>query len=509
MKGWRSLLKKTLLEKIAHRKLTIYQILVELAPGVYTVNTIENECEYAYQRVKSLLHEIHNDLDKLTQSRYQLLDADRRVNITEELISYTSYQQFLLKNSLPYRLILHTLLYPQDKLQDFCEKQFISAASVNRTIKPLQDYLRNYNLKLNVNQLEIKGKESVVRMALYNFLWLNCQGQSLEVVFKDVPAFEDLTNKLLQFMPKQNQYVAKKRIQTILSVSLLRIQSGNYIDIDDDLAGFTEVSAQFLQKCLSIKLPENLLNREFQYIALLCYNGPFYSSTTDPLTQKALTDLKRGSCSLFQLINNFEAFYLQRFVSSADTELLDVLRVNLLCIASNYFIFQQRVPTLFTMVHSTIQEELVLFQDLLLHIRQFLANLANNKEFHWLRTTKADLALTWTHLLLPHYEAFNSQQQLKVGLLLDANYLLTQPLLRFLKQQSFLKVVFHEESLPLDYDYIITTSLFLVPETATCKLFVYDFSVHEKALIELYQLLKEAHLQKNTHLPAEKQWAAL
>jgi hypothetical protein len=491
------LLEHLLLEKIAHRKLVLYQILENLPPGTYTVNTIENECEYAYHRVKSLLHEIHNDLQDLSRNNYHLLVENGRINITKELASYTSYQQFLLKNSLPYQFILHSLLEPKDKLQDFCDKHFVSAASVTRTLKPLQAYLRKYNLKLNINQLEFQGEEPIIRMALCNFLWLNCQGQSIEQIFKESEAFSSLATQLVQFAPKKDRYVAEKRIRMILSVTLLRIQAQNYIELTNNLSWFMELPPSVLKACIKQPITEETLHHELQFLALLCFNGPFYSSVADPFTQKALSVIETGDCGLVQFIKEFESYYLNRFVAASETEHNDILRVNLLCIAANYFLFHQRIPSLFTMVHSALLEESILFRELFTKINRFLIQFAKRQGFTWLEQVTSDIAIIYAHLLLPRYELFNTNQHLKIGLFLDSNYLLTQPLLNFLYGLSFLELIYHQNDQIVDYDFIITTSIFLVPKEANCKQFVYNFSKSDSALIDLYQLLKEEYDRKN------------
>lgn len=498
------MLEQLLLEKNAQRKLVIYQILSNLPSGTYTVNTIENECEYAYRRVKSLLNEIHEDLKEISEPTYFLLDEDGRVNLTETFIRYANYQQLLLKNSLPYQLLLHTLIHPEDKLQDFCEKHFVSSASVSRIIRPLQAYLQEYNLRINLSQLEFQGDERIIRMALCNFLWLNCQGQSLVEFFEDSQEFSRLATELTSYTPEANHYVTSKRIQLILSIVLLRIQAGNYTDFKKTPTWFKELSEESLQACLSVQLSKDILHKELQYLSLFCFSGPFFSSLSDPLIKNILGDLETNESSLARLIKAFEHYYLDRFIPASEYELNDILRVNLLCMASGYYLFDQKVPTLFTMVRATLMDQSALFQELFVDIRHFLRKMAKRKGFEWVKIAVNDLAIVYAHLLLPRYEKFRTDQRLKIGLFIDANYLLTQSLVNFLFNQPFLEVIYHQEGAAIDYDYVVTTSTFLVPPEITCKQYIYSFTAKETALIDLYQLLRAEYNQKRAQSVEEK-----
>ena len=72
---------------------------------------------------------------------------------------------------MPYRVILTSLLEPEVDLREFGEQTGLSQSSLMRRLKPLVEYLKTKDIRLNCLQMEITGRESAIRLMYFNFLW--------------------------------------------------------------------------------------------------------------------------------------------------------------------------------------------------------------------------------------------------------------------------------------------------------------------------------------------------
>ncbi|MCS5465346.1 helix-turn-helix domain-containing protein [Enterococcus lactis] len=58
-----------------------------------------------------------------------------------------------------------SLLTEQDEnLAAFCNRQFISRSTCFRQIKKLAEYLKEYNINLNLSNLTLSGSEMLIRI---------------------------------------------------------------------------------------------------------------------------------------------------------------------------------------------------------------------------------------------------------------------------------------------------------------------------------------------------------
>lgn len=161
------MLEDILLDDVAQRKISVFNQLLTTANGTYSVHYFEQFTDFSYARLNSLFAEIHEDL--MEKQGLELLTDQGKVHIDLSKLRDIPYAQFLFRKSLPYKFLLATILERNYTIENFCRDNFISRASIIRRLQPLINYLKEFDIQLNCSQLQMTGKENLIRIVYLNF----------------------------------------------------------------------------------------------------------------------------------------------------------------------------------------------------------------------------------------------------------------------------------------------------------------------------------------------------
>ncbi|MGC6769188.1 helix-turn-helix domain-containing protein [Enterococcus sp. LJL128] len=482
-----------ILEDITKRKLTLFNLLAKLPDDYYSINFLESNLDYSYSRVSYLLELIQQDLDDLTQTSAEFI-TDQGIHY-DRSVSYDQYYQYLITQSIPYLLILSVVYYPKDNLDDFCRKNFLSKASVIRKAKPLNDYFKQFNIKLNISQLKLTGEERLIRIVLYALIWFT--SQSMNLPNTDIRLdYEKIRNNISSCFPKHHSYSGTIQIKLMLDIIYLRITNGYFLTEKTKISSYVptdvELGKDFLEPIVT---DAKVLEAESQFSALLLVITPNYYDEEDIRFRFLENYLKRENNQAATLLNEFWDYLSDVYGFTQKKH--KILYGNVANIIFPIAVLKKSMPGILTLNKSSSLLQNKYFLDLHKSFKAFFRKIAKRKHFSWLNEQVKPLSITLALLLFPSWETMTKNKVIKIGLIAESNYLLTQQLINFLDELVFVELDALNDNCT-DFDLIIATSSYLLPPNCSLPAFVFRYSLdNQKQFTELYQTLKEVQQTKN------------
>lgn len=485
-------------------KLELYRVLQSLTSGEYSISFLNKKTSFSYAKTHTALFGIIEDLADL--HHHDLKEENGRVVIEEALPSFETYQQYLVENSLLIRVFQYILVFPNKKLDDFCQENFISRATVFRKLQPMEKILAPYDIQFKASSFSLQGSEGAIRYFLCNLMWYLGPGK-LSFSPKKSSLRDEILMHFLQVFDPVTQPIMKEKILLTFAITELRRLSGNFIpDLrpqEEILVppSFWEEKKEQLIAYLAETTPEEYLDNEIIYLYFLIFSGAIYTSKNArvyELQQEWRTE------------KTFQEKLMAEFFQTTRKDLFQgnipkyyrLLQANLLGTFNASFLLEQPVPVLTTFLEKTLQIQEEAFLQLENYCKTTLAKYARRKNLQWLSPCVPSLAASFAHTLWPSYQEQLTKKTINVTILLDANFNLLQPLYYYLDTFSFVTVLPYEKNIICDL--LILQHEHLIPEDYKGKVFLYTyqtiqekFSPLKKVLLEL----KDEQDEKNSPLP--------
>ncbi|MFD2308589.1 helix-turn-helix domain-containing protein [Enterococcus termitis] len=495
------MLETMMLEDNDKRKLTLFRLLTIFSDKRYSINFFENKLDYSYSRVVYLLELIQQDLTDMTGKTVDLLTKDG-VKHTQE-ISYDMYYQYLITQSIPYQLLVSMLYFPEDNLDQFCEKNFQSRTTVVRKSKLLITYFKKFDIKVNISQLALFGDERVIRIMFYNLIWLTSQGTNLPKVRRNPIDYDHVSKTVSPYFPDTFSYGAKKQISLMVEIIYLRIKTGNILTQKTAIDPYINVNEIYDDNRLSTLLTDSMaIEAEAQFAAFLLTASPnfFREGEHRLLLLDSYLDTHKNEAT--KLLEEFTTYFSERFMPSGFSWGNEVILFgNVANILFSLTILKKNFPTLFHLTDHSIFFNNKSHHKLFTEFKLLFKKISNRKYFGWLKDLIVPLSDTLAALLLPLYESFQQNNLIRIALVAESNYLLVEPLTQFIKDIPFVQLVAYKYGEFSSFDFMVATSSFLIPENCPLPSFVFRFSADSDAqYLNLYQAIKEVHNKKGSNL---------
>lgn len=486
-----------MLEDISTRKLTLFKLLIELSDKTTcSINFLEQHLDYSYSRIVYLLEQIQQDLTDITGNSIVLLDS-KGVHI-ENLITYDTYYQYLIVQGVPYQLLVSILYFPEDDLEAFCQKNYLSRASVIRKSKALVEYLKQYDIRLNSSQLKLIGEERVIRIMLYTLIWLSSQGVNLPESEKMAIDYDDLTETICPFFPDSYSYSGYRQIKLSIDVVYLRVLSGNYLRKQTEIAPYIPSDIDYATKFWHplIKDPEAIA-AEAEFSAFLLSSSPNFFRASDYRLRFLSSRIKTSDDVASELFKHFCNFFAVKLMKDESIwENNPILYGNIANIIFENVILKGTPPTLFHLLPEKPYEKNEYYHKLVSEFQRFFKSIAKQKRFSWLNKNTNRMIDMLAFLLLPLYESSIEENILRVAMIAESDFLLIQQLRFFLEKLPFVVLIAYHYNRPDLFDFIVATSTYLLPDNSDSPSYVFRLTSSDDQYSELYQVLQEAQAQK-------------
>ncbi|MTD41454.1 hypothetical protein GIX45_23105 [Erwinia sp. CPCC 100877] len=491
------MIEKIMLEDTAKRKLTLFKLLNKYAAEAHSIKFYENKTDYSYSRVVYLLELIEQDLSEMLGKDAQLLQAHGVCY--QASISYDRYYQYLITQSIPYQILISILYYPADDLEKFCEKNYHSRATVVRKSKLLNDYFKQFQIKWNISQLTLSGNERVIRMTIYALIWSTSYGAKLPVIKKNSIEYDRFFKEIESYFPDSYSYAVNRQLTLMLDIIYLRVTAGYGLtkkeEIEPYIPDYINYMGNFLEQTVQDK---ERLAAECQFATFLLISTPNYFRTDDYRLSLLRIYLQKENNAATKIFKEFCAFFSEEIMGPEFSwEKEQILWGNAANLIFSRILIKEPYPGLFHLINHSPYVKSDYYHQLFVQFKKLFQKIAKRKNYSWLKALIVPLADMLASLLFPAYESYQGNHLIRVALISESNYLLVQPLAKFIEELAFVQLVPYKHDDFSSFDFMVSTSSFLLPEENPLPSFIFRLSAdNDEQYIGLYQALRNAHNKK-------------
>lgn len=488
-------LEAIVLTNFDNRKIFLYDTLCTLTEKNHSINYLHSITQYSNKNIRSLLQSIENDLiDFFGLSK---LFVDDVFAITYPLPPSNAYKEELISHSFPTKIICSIVFQPHKNLQNLTLESFMSLSTAIRRIGPLKQYFNELGIHFCTTTLSLTGDERIIRICLAQLLWLTNPNINFPITFEDKNLYNEYQLYKNIFFNNSITFPMANQIDLLLTVFYFRTVHGFFI---------TENMPEIFKDWFSHEYPDFSYKKLFSLLSeneiLFLLYTPYYSPIDFNESEKRglfITNLLQKEENLFiRFVHIFKKFYLSFITSSQLTKRKqDLLDQNALYIIFLYSIFQQRVPTLLDLTDTTTLEQNSDYVDLKIKVGKFVYNLERRKDFMFLKNSREQVIYTIAALLLPEYSLSLHKKNLSVLLIIEMNYLFSQPVIQFLTELTFVHLHLSTEKFSVEPDFIIASSSKSAKIFPEKECYIIQSYYVNSDFIDLYGTLKRAHFKKN------------
>lgn len=486
-------------------KFNIYKKIYHLKQSTLPISQLATTFNLNYQQTLIILAEINQEITDYSKRQSSILKKAGKINTASLVVSIDEYRYLLLKKSIPFMFILYFLNHDQPTIEDFCNKHYVSQSTVARKMGPIKKHVKRFKLRFSYREANLTGDERVVRVALFNTLWLGTRG--IAWPFKNVKRSEAvaLVDAFSEYFPSSKTYLGAQELSYFAAIFLSRIRKKIFVQYDPKYDFLMKDNPYYdferLNKVLGpVKaLPPAKHKAESSFIFFLAHYAPFYTLESDPSLQQTLTDFLKRENQIQQFVETFIA-YMQKEVFYESPKLLDqsLLKGNLFNVFFVFHVLQQPFPSLQGLVSRPEISQTQMDSLLEKKIRNFLIKHLDHSRYPYLASIQSNLILSLKNVLLPYLDQIGHSDNLKVGIAFEHEFLLVRNLYQFLNRLGFVEAYPYIDGQTENYDLVISSSLLPLKTYPDLPLYFMDLSYEDEELAYLYVRLNKLFKEKNT-----------
>ena len=474
------MLEEILLDEPGKAKSRIYKHILEIDPGEYPIHYFEKVTGFSHIKTANLLQGINKELKEI-DGDCSLLNVKDKVVVAKKMPSHQKYQQLLFAKGVPYGVILASLLQPEQDLRDFGEQRGLSQSSLMRRLKPLVEYLKTKEIRLNCLQMEITGRESAIRLMYFNFLWSVDYGTRLYEYFDN-----KLGRSLDSFMTQEAlvylKYVEKREVSMYHALSFLRTKQECYVDEPqiNRMTYPTTTNNKFKQVLEAEGVPETYREREANFINFMIFYWPQYFAFDDPrltIVKRQYRNLTKSKEQAQALANRIQE---QIFLTNKGQQ--ELFLINLQTIFSRWQLFGNKIPRNLDFIMERLKEHDPEFNLFYERVMTALQGIAEEEE---------DLASILTITCLNAYHSGVTAEKLKIGIIGFPNHFLLYAMINRIYSLPFVEFSLMSTASEEPFDAVITCSTELLPANVQAYWVVEGVTSFNDMENFLFQLYKE------------------
>ncbi|MFD1485890.1 helix-turn-helix domain-containing protein [Lacticaseibacillus baoqingensis] len=213
------------LERADQLKYQLYSLLARPYVTNMTITDLAGLMQAKYQPTYNVFQELLGDLVAITGKRRDVVRKQMLVAAPLPL-SLDAYRSYLVQQSLVYRLIDYAVTAAAPSPNQFCEREFISRSTISRKLKPVNNLMAHFGVKLKLAKLAFSGSEMNIRYFLYTVYWWAHRGSFWP--------FENVTRSTLheecnQIGIMNERPMTQWQMQYFLAISHLRVGKNHAI----------------------------------------------------------------------------------------------------------------------------------------------------------------------------------------------------------------------------------------------------------------------------------------
>jgi hypothetical protein len=487
-------------------KFKLFRRMLTLQNPNHPIAQLAKEMALSYQQTFIELTEIDQDLNELNPEQLSILGRGGKLQPQNIAATIDEYRFYLLNKSVPFLYVLYMLNEENPTITDFCKKHDVSRSTVSRKFENLKNHLKQFQLRFTYTESNLVGDERLVRLSLFNIIWLGVRGIQWPFAVSETEA-EAFVDDFATYFPISRSYLGKLELKYFAALVLLRIKKENFAKYDRRYNFLMKNNSYYdfnrLGPLLTTRteLTEKQLKGESSFIYLLSQMLPFYVSEEDRSLKQTLAFYTNKQNPIYPLVTDFLEQMKQTYFEE-QPELLDdpVLIGNLINAAFGNYIFRQPFPNIYRLLNPSMDHGLPQEQ-LQKHIEEFFIIYRATTGVEYVNDTNQEqIAAMFTHFLLPAYDKIRYSNRLHVGVVLEDNFLLVQSLNQFLQDLTFVQADPFDPQVMDSYDLVISSNQLMKKMNPTMATYLWDYAAADSQYIDLYRTLKKHFNEKNQHV---------
>lgn len=473
------MLEAIFLDEPGKSKTKIYKHILEIDPGEYPIHYFEKYTGYSHIKTANLLQGMNKELSEIDNACF-LLNKKDKVVVGKEMPSYQKYQQYLLANSVPYQVIVASLLHPEQDLRDFGEQRGLSQSSLMRRLKPLVEYLKSKEIRLNCLQMEVTGREAAIRIMYFNFFWSVDFGNRLYEYFE-----QNWGHSLESYMTPEDmvylKYVEKREFSMYHGLSLLRTAQEYYVDEPKiNKLNYPAINYKFKEVLATRGVPETYQEREGNFINFMMFYWPQYFAYDDPrltIVKRQYRNLTESKAYATQVAQR-----IQEQLTITNKGLQELFLINLQTIFNRWQILGSATPRNLDFIMERLKAHDPEFDLFYQRVMVALVGIEENDP---------DLASLLTIVCLNAYHSGTTAEKIKVGIVGFPNHFLLYAMINRIDRLPFVEFYLMNTTTTEAFDAVITCSTELLPSNTQAYWVVEGLSSFDDMENFLFQMYKD------------------
>lgn len=495
------LYEKLMMDSAMLTKFKLFKRMTQIDQNEYPIHQLADELTLNYQQTVIFLTEINKEINSINSNQLSFLTKAGKIDSTQLLVTIDDYRYFLLQSSIPFQFILYFLNHLHPSIDDFCQRNYVSRSTVDRKMLPLKKHVRKFDLRFTYTEANLVGDERVVRVALFNSLWLGTRG-SFWPFTVERNYVEKLVENVSEYFPLSKTYLGSKELTYFAAIFLCRTSKKFFVTYDNRYNFLMKDNPYYDFERIEQTAPFLFLSpkqrqAECSFIFFLAHYAPFYTLEDDPSLIQTLQDFSKRKNPVFNLTQEFLT-YAKKEIFFTEQELPDysLLMGNLLNTTFTFYVLQQPFPDLENLVTIPTQKKKT-HTFLESKVQEFIDLKAEEKDYAFLKDIKGPIVRSYKRILLPYYDAPKYSEHLNIGIAFEHNFVLVRKMYRFLDGLGFADATPFEEKNAEEYDLVISSSLLPLKQHPDLPLYFWDLSSKEEELSSLYKKLQQLFEQKN------------
>jgi hypothetical protein len=504
--GKNMLYEELLMDTSTLSKFHLFKYLKKAEHAALSAAQIAETMQLNYQQTIVILTSIEQDLEQLSPDTKKILTGAGKIDLTAITTTIDGYRYFLLKNSTAFQFILYLLNDAEPTIEKFCELYYISRSTVSRKLANLKQYLKGYGLRFTYNEVDLVGDERLVRLALFDFLWLSSRGLEWPLEIPEKQA-EELAEYFRPYFSSSETYLGHLELKLLMGIMIARQQNRHFAAYDkaydflmaeNSYYPFENLLPVFQQNSRSdIIISDEQSRAESSFVFFIAHIVPSFTSRENRVLEHTLRDFTSKPNPVYQLVDNFLSFAKTTFLEES-FEIFDnpLLIGNMLHVTFAFHVLKQPFPNVQSLVIQPHQNKSMI-DYLENRITDFLKTQSTQEYPFLTEKTIPLLSKTYKNLLAPYYKHMKISQSLKVGIAIEPNYLLVYNLEQFLSDLQFAEAEPFLQDKADTYDLIISSSPMIEKLYPTQHVYLWDHTYEHVELAKLYKKLRQLYVEKN------------
>lgn len=444
-----------LLEKNELQQIDIYHQLKE--QGSLPLSQLRQKNDLKTGQLDQLLDSIQKILTQIDPT-IQLSYESKTVCLPPTAPFEQVFRQTVLQQSLISQVLLFMLSYPDKNLMDFCQKTYVSRATVFRRLTKFHSLLETFQVRLNVSQLTFCGKERCIRyLLLALFLLIK---PDLNQIAPLTSPNKKMLGELSLFFDPLTILDRQKILALPLQIGELRRKAGFFINKKIDLEELPlpkellQLQETTLKSYLATSTPDFYLEKEYNAFYFFLYASPVYTHY-DTQIFTAFQKWCQEKHENQQIIHRLCEKIAKHFFTGHPPEAFSLIEANLLCILNTSQILGYTPPFGHLELEKNLRQRSLIYRQVDCFCTSYLQSVAKRKDYAWIIPNIASLASSFAYLLSPSVIAHSRHKSIRVAIFAENNFISTMPLYLFLCNQPEVKLVSLEQLATTTLDLVI------------------------------------------------------